>query len=50
MQTVSPNFARQMRALCTVAVASGDSAKLRAVIMNVFVSRNDLVRKAKEMA
>lgn len=47
MQTVSPNLAKQMRALCTVAVASGDSAKLRAVIMNVFVSENDLVRKAK---
>jgi hypothetical protein len=43
MQTVSPNLAKQMRALCTVAVASGESAKLRAVIMNVFVSRVILV-------
>lgn len=36
MQTVSPNLARQIRASCTLAVASGENAKLRADIFNNF--------------
>jgi hypothetical protein len=41
MQTVSPNLAKQMRASCTLAVASGENAKLRADIANVFFSWDD---------
>jgi hypothetical protein len=48
MQTVSPNLARQMRASCTLAVASGENAKLRADITNIFSSEMTLISKAKE--
>lgn len=48
MQTVSPNLAKHIRASCTLAVASGENAKLRVDIVNTFVSEMTLVRKAKE--
>jgi hypothetical protein len=48
MQTVSPNLAKQTRASCTLAVASGENAKLRADIANIFSSEMTVVRKAKE--
>lgn len=48
MQTVSPNLAKHIRASCTLAVASGENAKLRVDIVNTFVSEMTLVQKAKE--
>lgn len=48
MQTVSPNLAKHIRASCTLVVASGENAKLRAGITSVFGPEMTLVRKAKE--
>lgn len=48
MQTVSPNLAKHIKASCTLAVASGENAKLRADIANIFSSEMSFVRKAKE--
>ena len=48
MQTVSPNLARQIKASCTLAVASGENEKLRADIAIIFVQRKVLGRMAKE--
>jgi len=48
MQTVSPNLAKHIKASCTLAVASGEDAKLRADIANIFSSEMSCVRTAKE--
>lgn len=47
MHTVSPNLARHIRASCTLAVASGENAKLRVDIFNIFDEQKGLVLEDK---